>query len=324
MHFGMLDLQGTFGRRFGGIGAGVPTPSLALEACAAGDVAVTAAPGAAKQSARALEVARRVLQHYGSTAGVRLHLERTIPAHVGLGSGTQLALAVARALAELYDFPRDVVSLAAATGRGQRSAVGTWLFEAGGLVVEGGRRMGSQGAAPLLARLAIPSDWRCVVALPRGASGTSGDDEASAFAGLPSPSDAEAARVSHLVLMALLPALLEDDIGAFGRALTEIQCINGKWFSSAQGGTFAPASAQLIDRMPEWGAVGVGQSSWGPTVYGLVRGDAAAAALSTSVTTYLGDRGDVFTGPFADGGATVRRIEAAAEHRDNRSAETRS
>ena len=32
LHFGVLDLRGALGRRFGGLGAAVPAPSLLLEA----------------------------------------------------------------------------------------------------------------------------------------------------------------------------------------------------------------------------------------------------------------------------------------------------
>ena len=32
LHFGVLDLRGDLGRRFGGVGAAVPSPSLLLEA----------------------------------------------------------------------------------------------------------------------------------------------------------------------------------------------------------------------------------------------------------------------------------------------------
>jgi beta-RFAP synthase len=165
-------------------------------------------------------------------------------------------------------------------GRARRSAIGTWVFAHGGFVLEGGRREGSDRPAPLLARLPFPSAWRCVVAIPRGEPGVSGEAEAAAFARLPPPPERDVERVAHLVLMALLPALAEGDLETFGRALTEIQCINGRWFAPAQGGAFAPgAGARLVQRMGEWGAAGVGQSSWGPAVYGIVAGDEAAAAL---------------------------------------------
>jgi predicted sugar kinase len=57
----------------------------------------------------------------------------------------------------------------------------------------------------------------------------------------------------------------------------------------------------------EWGAAGVGQSSWGPAVYGLVRGDEAAQALAARVREAMGARGAIYTGAFANAGARVWR-----------------
>jgi beta-RFAP synthase len=297
----MLDLRGALGRRFGGIGAGLPTPSLRLHAARA-DRLDASGPGAA----RALEFGRRFLAHHGIASGASIAVDRTIPEHAGLGSGTQLALAVARALAELYALPTDVAQLARAVGRARRSAIGTWLFAGGGFVLEGGRRVGSDGPAPLLARLAIPDAWRCVLAVPSSAPGVSGDAESTAFAELPTPSDEDVQRVSHLVLMALLPALVEGDIAAFGSALTEIQCINGRWFAPAQGGAFAPGeSARLVERMREWGVPGVGQSSWGPAVYGIVQSEEAADMLAERVRASASPATFVSVAPFARTGATV-------------------
>ena len=104
--------------------------------------------------------------HYGLPRGARIRVHRALPTHVGLGSGTQLALAVARALTELHGVEADAQELARVVGRARRSAIGTWTFAGGGLVVEGGRRSGSDDSAPLLARLPFPPSWRCVVAVP--------------------------------------------------------------------------------------------------------------------------------------------------------------
>jgi beta-RFAP synthase len=301
LHFGMFDLRGTLGRRFGGIGAAIPTPSLLLEARA--DRALHATGPSAE---RVLEFARRFLAHHALDAGAQLHVHRAIPPHAGLGSGTQLALAVARALAELYGLPADAIALARAVGRARRSGVGTWVFAHGGFVLEGGRHTRGTDPAPLLARYPIPPDWRYVVAIPPGRPGVSGEAESAAFARLPPPPERGTMRVSHLVLMALLPALVEGDLHTFGRALTEIQCINGRWFAPAQGGPFAPGpTADLVRSMSDWGAAGVGQSSWGPAVYGIVRSDDAAQALAARVRDAMGESGAVYTGAFANEGARV-------------------
>jgi beta-ribofuranosylaminobenzene 5'-phosphate synthase len=301
LHFGILDLRGHLGRRFGGIGAAVPSPSVLLEVTP-GERLTAEGPDAG----RAQEFAQRYLDAVGMSRGAHLKVHRAIPPHVGLGSGTQLALSVARALAELHGQASDPVTLARQVGRGLRSAIGTWTFALGGFVLEGGRRAGSDSAAPLISRLPIPSAWRCVIAIPEGQPGLSGAAESAAFKQLPPPSEREVERVAHLVLMQLLPALADGDLMSFGAALTEVQRITGGWFAPAQGGAFAPGPTRdLVDRLAEFGACGVGQSSWGPTVYGLTPHQDAARDLAQRVRAHLGGRGLVLETAFAQRGALV-------------------
>jgi beta-ribofuranosylaminobenzene 5'-phosphate synthase len=307
LHFGVLDLRGELGRRFGGMGAAVPEPSLVLEV-----VPDDALSAHGPDADRAVAFAQRFLAHHRLAGGARLTVHRSIPAHSGLGSGTQLGLAVARALAELHGLPTAPDTLARAVGRGRRSAIGTWTFALGGFIVEGGRRPGTQDIAPLLARYTMPEGWRCVVAVPDGAPGLSGEAEAAAFAQLPPPLEREVERVAHLVLMQLLPALVEGELASFGAALTEVQRVTGAWFAPQQGGTFAPGpSATLVRRLAEWGAAGVGQSSWGPAVYGLVGSAAEAHELAARAAKLVGSGGRVFEGGFAGTGARVWRSEMA-------------
>jgi beta-RFAP synthase len=301
LHFGVLDLRGARGRWFGGIGASVSSPSLLLSVTRAGAVSVEG-----EDASRVAEFARRFLRHHGIDAGARIRVHRGLPAHAGLGSGTQLALAVARALAEIYGCTTEPRELARAVGRARRSAIGTWTFAGGGLVVEGGRRPGRDECGPLIARLPFPPEWRCVVAVPDGPPGLSGAEEADAFAGLKKPPERDAERAAHLVLMTLLPALADADLDMFGRALTEIQEITGQWFAEAQGGTFAPGQGRdLVRRLAEWGAAGVGQSSWGPAVYGIVDGADAGRRLAERAMNALGSSGRVYEGPFSAEGARV-------------------
>lgn len=304
LHFGVLDLRGHLGRRFGGIGAAVPVPGVALEAELAPELEATG-----PDSERALEFARRYLAACGLTGGARLHIREAIPAHAGLGSGTQLALSVARALAELHGQPTAADQLALAVGRGRRSAIGTWLFEEGGFILEGGRRPGSGAVAPRLARLPMPAAWRCVVVVPEGKPGLSGEAEASAFADLVPPAQEEVERVAHIVLLQLLPALADADLHAFGDALSEIQRVTGRWFATAQGGAFAPGpSAELVEKLAGWGAIGgVGQSSWGPAVYGIVGDEGEGTRLEALARGTLGPSGRVYQTGFSNEGARVDR-----------------
>jgi beta-ribofuranosylaminobenzene 5'-phosphate synthase len=318
LHFGVLDLRGERGRWFGGIGAAAPAPTTLVSICASQTLQVEGV-----DAERAAVFARRFMSHHGVRGGARVRVHHALPPHAGLGSGTQLALAVARGLAEVHGIEPDVPQLARAVGRGRRSAIGMWTFAGGGLVVEGGRHAHRGDAGPLLTRLAFPASWRCVVAVPEAASGLSGADEAAAFDRLPAPSDREVERVAHLVLMVLLPALADADIEAFGTALTQMQEATGRWFAPVQGGTFAPGpSEMLVRRMRESGAAGVGQSSWGPAVYGIVAGDSAATRLAEHVREVSPPGCAVYEGPFSAHGARTwfadTRHGASAHHLNRR------
>src|ERR687895_73961 len=115
LHFGVLDLRGRLGRSFGGLGAAIPCPSLLLEGARDGAISAEGPDGD-----RAAEFARRFLAYHGLPGGARLVVHRAIPSHVGLGSGTQLGLAVARVLAGLHRLDLDPVTLARSVDRGRR------------------------------------------------------------------------------------------------------------------------------------------------------------------------------------------------------------
>jgi beta-RFAP synthase len=158
----------------------------------------------------------------------------------------------------------------------------------------------------LISRLPIPRLWHAVIAIPSAGTGLSGAAEVAAFRDLPPPEEREVEQVSHLVLMQLLPALADGDLTAFGAALSEVQRVTGQWFAPAQGGAFAsPATQALVARMEECGAAGVGQSSWGPTVYGVVGDADQARDLARRIRAWLGDGGTVLETPFAERGAVV-------------------
>jgi beta-ribofuranosylaminobenzene 5'-phosphate synthase len=304
LHFGILDLTGSLGRWFGGIGAAAPAPTLLLSAESSKSLHVEG-----PDAERARLFAARFCTSFGIPEAASIRIQHALPAHRGLGSGTQLALAVARSLAELHGLEMDVAHLAEAVGRTRRSAVGTWIFDGGGLVVEGGRHT-ERGSAPLIARLPFPPEWRCVLVIPDVAPTITGEQEQAAFANLPVPDGREAERVAHLVLMGLLPSLAEADLLTFGRTLGAIQETTGRWFAAVQGGTFAVgASERIARRLRELGAHGVGQSSWGPTVYGILENEDCSQRLAGRLREELGAAADVYEGPFRSEGARVWRAD---------------
>jgi beta-ribofuranosylaminobenzene 5'-phosphate synthase len=258
------------------------------------------------QAERAAEFARRARAAFGFADGIEVNVEEAIPPHSGLGSGTKLGLAIARGVAELADVPAQPEELAEASGRGARSSVGSWTFAAPGLVVEAGVRDGDS-ISPVVARHPMPDRWRCVLALSSGVEGLSGTAEERFFSDLEHDRAAIEPGVSRLLLTDLLPGLLAGDLEEFGAALTQIQREIGSMFASQQGGVFHPAAAPLVDSLLSLGVRAVGQSSWGPSVYGIVESPERATDVAGRLRAAAGAGTDVRVVDFDRRGAFVAR-----------------
>jgi len=294
LHFGFLDLsQGEKSRQFGGMGLALAEPRCVLRIEKAGGLEVAGA-----NSERIEYLADRVHRALELKPRARITVDEAIPEHVGLGSGTQLALALAAGIARQRGIDQPIAALCALMGRARRSGVGFHLFQRGGFVVEGGHPTeGSAASAevpPLLARHEFPEDWRIVVALPSSTRTVSGEVEEEAFRKLRPAKDATVDRIARTVLTRLLPALVERDLPAFGQALSETQEMVGACFASVQEGEFHPGAARLARRLKDAKACGVGQSSWGPAIYAFAA-DAREEDRLVSIITR------------ADPGATILR-----------------
>jgi beta-ribofuranosylaminobenzene 5'-phosphate synthase len=303
LHLGLIDLNGDLGRMFGGLGVGINKPNIIVEAEPANAFSVT---GQETQLAQTL--AERFFKNYPSKQPAHINVIKAIPAHNGLGSGTQFALAIATALAKLNGLKATVPQLAFAMGRAKRTGVGTAIFEKGGFVVDGGKKTDGSGFPPLIYRQPFPEEWRFIIAVPNVKKGLSSSEEASAFGKLPPMQASEVAKICRLTMLKLLPALAEKDIDSFGEALTGIQIVTGNYFAHVQGGTYSNVEvAETLEFLRGLGVYGFGQSSWGPAVYGIVKQEQAQPALK-KLKTYLaqGVGGEAFVARGNNRGATVK------------------
>jgi beta-RFAP synthase len=306
LHLGLIDLNGDLGRMFGGLGVGIDHPNVVVEAQTATVLQIT---GQEVELAKTLS--NRFFSAYQVPPKVHLNIVETIPSHVGLGSGTQLSLAVAVALAKVLNVKASVLELAVVMGRAKRTSVGTIIFQSGGFVVDGGKNLKTQAFPPLIYRQPFPKEWRFIIAIPNQNKGLSNSEENHAFSKLTKMPANDVAQICRLTMLKLLPALAEHDIESFGDALTKIQNITGNYFAQAQGGTYSsPTSTECIEFMKQTGAYGVGQSSWGPALYAVVKQEQAKTTLA-KVRAYLhkGVGGEAFVAKANNKGAIIKTSE---------------
>jgi beta-ribofuranosylaminobenzene 5'-phosphate synthase len=281
LHLGFLDLNGEMGRRFGSIGLSISGYATQLTLARA-----ARAHCEGIQSDRGQDFLARMLQHLRLPHAHRLQVTEAIPSHAGLGSGTQMALAVAAALRRLHGLKLDIAGDAVRLDRGARSGIGIGVFYKGGVVVDAGHGPAS-AIPPVISRLAFPSTWRFVLILDAQQQGVHGAEERNAFSTLPVFSARDAALLCRLTLMKILPALVEHDIASFGSGIGKMQSILGDYFAPAQGGRFANQEvAHVLSVFDKAGAHAIGQSSWGPTGFALAANHEQAlqlAALGRSV-----------------------------------------
>src|SRR5262245_7689119 len=254
----------------------IDRPALVLRLSGA-DQSEAAGPGAE----RATECARRWAEFHGrQPPGCRIEICDWAAEHVGLGSGTQLGLAVAAGLNAFCGLPSQTPQeLAMSVSRGLRSAVGTYGFVFGGLIVEQGKLPG-EPISPLDCRIDLPHEWRFVLVRPRGLSGLAGIDESEAFGSLPAVSPQITEELIAEVRDQMVPAAATEDFPLFARSVHRYGRLSGECFAARQGGPYnGPVLTAIVEQIRGLGYDGVGQSSWGPTIFVVTVSQQSAESL---------------------------------------------
>jgi beta-ribofuranosylaminobenzene 5'-phosphate synthase len=316
LHLTLLDMNGSLGRVDGGIGIALDDPAILIEAQASPSLEVRGCDPVTAQRVR--DCAGSVLAKIHAGSSVSITVREHFPAHTGLGGGSQLALATARACCELYGKSMTPGELARMVGRGGTSGIGTAAFEHGGFILDGGHRFGpgcektgfapssaSKGVQPppVLVHHDFPGDWRILLATPSLPEGASGTREAEIFKNCcPVPLD-EVRTLCHEVLMRMLPGIAERDLDQFGTSVNAIQELGFKKVELS----FQPREMTgLLDTMRAAGAAGAGMSSFGPTLYAI--SDTGMQDVERAAQSYMQEIGGGTTLVTAarNSGAAVR------------------
>jgi beta-ribofuranosylaminobenzene 5'-phosphate synthase len=286
LHTGNFDLTGDLGRLYGTVGFAIDLPL---------EVEVAKATGIKAEDKDAYKFAKRFVEKT-HVEGAEVHVKREIPKFVGLGFHTTLALSIGVALSKLYGLNLSVEDVALIMGRGTITALGVYAFKTGGFIIEGGFKVDQREkmVPPLIYQSAMPKDWFFVVAIPNEsrieiAQKRSKEDEI--LGNLKVMPKEQSDQLSRLVLMKIMPAFVEKNIKEFGEGLTAFNQKLGEFWSTYQEGTYrnkvVDGGIKLLLRHSSCAC----QTSWGPTFYSIVQGEAEAKQLTDDLRLYLEKNG---------------------------------
>jgi len=303
LHLTLIDMNASIGRVDGSIGLTLDEPVIKISARKSDIVKIT---GKREHIERMRKSAMALLP---AGEGIHISIENDYSSHIGLGSGTQAALASGMAVNELYDLGLSIYEVAVKVGRGGTSGIGVAAFENGGFIIDGGHNFCEKKAflpssasslppAPVLVRRDFP-DWDIVVAVPEQ-KGASKIKELNIFQKVCPVPLCDVEKLSHVILMQLLPALAEEDIVTFGKGVNAIQELGFK----KREVELQPVSKELMQVLRDSGAHGAGMSSFGPTVYAFGED---AQNLKNTAEAFLGGKGQVFITKARNTGARIER-----------------
>lgn len=318
LHFGLFHVpvdglthypDGRPVRKFGGLGLMIDTPCVMVEGAFRRAGQDTASGSLFDRTLRFADDIRR----YGCQSR-HLHLEANgPPEHIGLGVGTALGMAVAGVFfPEVLVFRQQsaVDELARRVRRGRRSGIGTHGFRQGGFIADDGK-VADHELPELGVRLNFPSAWRVVLARPPVQPIWYGDREHAVF-GRPRPADMALAltdRLRSLAYDTVVRAVRNAEFDTFAASIQEFNRLAGEPFHDDQGGPYAGAEvACVIDELIEMGAVGVGQSSWGPTVFAFCRDADEAERLAERARARFSSATEVTVTVANNTGARVETV----------------
>jgi beta-ribofuranosylaminobenzene 5'-phosphate synthase len=308
IHLSLIDENGYTGRVDGGIGLMLDQPNVVLEVSNSSSEFAIECDRYYRESVHVInEKASKIFKLFHlSNKNYHFHLKTYYPSHVGLGSKTQLSLAIGTAIAKLKDMEIPVKEITSMVERGGTSGIGWRGFETGGFILDGGHDFGagkekesfspssaSSSADPALTimRYPIPENWRFVLIIPNVKPGANGQEEVEIFKqNTPIPRE-EVNEVSHQVLMKVLPGILRNNLRCFGEGLKRIQSIG---FKKIEISLQNQVVRNILKFFEENDVKAYGMSSFGPSVIGITESDSEAEKLKKDVEELIKDIGGHF------------------------------
>jgi len=295
LHFGLIDLNGELGRINGGLGVALNNPGWKIICETTTDTKNKKLESAYKKRIESL--VQLFDKKYNTTSkNVNFQIIQNLPFHVGLGSNTQFTLAIGKLLSKIHSLEISVEDIATSLKRGGTSGIGVAAFEKGGIILDGGHSFGKGKSteqflpsraskappAPVIFRNYPPENWTFVICTLKDHRKIFGNKEIKLFMEqCPIPAK-EVEKLSRLILMKILPAIVERDLKTFGEGVTQMQTNFPKFGMEHYNEGLVNELLHSLRSMKE--VFGSGISSFGPTVFGITNSIDNAKKITVDIS----------------------------------------
>jgi len=267
-------MNGNLGRLDGGVGFSINKPSLRFTIRKAKKLALHDHKKFSDELRTAVISRLTELAEKYSLGGADILIEDSIPEHRGFGSKTATLLSLGKLYGAMHDKNLSFEELALLFGRGGTSGIGVNIIDKGGFLVDGGHSAKHkdqfapssatvpQTLPPLLARHHMPEFVVLVVVPPLGK--VFGEAERQFFADVCPIPEKDVLIISRIILMQLMPAIIENDLLSFAKAINTIQSLTWK---RCEIDIYGPSVRDIMQFGLHSGALAAGMTSIGPGIY---------------------------------------------------------
>ncbi len=305
MHFSLIDENGYTGRIDGGIGLMLESPNIVIEASNNSDELKIEFDQPHDGFLTTIKEKTEAITNALNVKNIKYHfiIKEYYPEHLGIGSKTQLSLAIGLAIAKLEGVDLPVEKITKIVGRGGTSGIGWRGFEQGGFILDAGHDFGNEkekatylpssaslstDPALTLIRYPIPENWRFIIIIPNVKQGAHDQEEVNIFQEYTPINREEVNEVSHQIIMKVLPGIIKNDLDCFGQGIKRIQKIG---FKKIEIELQHPFVKKLMKFLEAEGVKAYGMSSFGPCVVAITENDESAKILEPKCKEFIKDVG---------------------------------
>ena len=277
LHFSLIDLSASGFRMYGGIGMCIDALPIGLTYTATTKTDLSLLLDNGYLDVEILKLENRLIktqQNLTLQSGVKLIAASGIQRHLGLGSGTRVALSCIEALLNVNNVHADEKLIKECSGRGGASGVGLHSYFHGGLSLDIGRKRNHNEfkssdiqdgvfSLPITVCSNNALKWPIVLVIPKLAIPLSIERENEFFSAITPLDDLTVNEAAYTALFGIFGSAASEDYKTFCVAINHMQSLAWKKAETTiHGEEFV---SQVRDIYEKFGAAAI-VSSLGPTI----------------------------------------------------------